>query len=108
MRLSRQYIHAFISALSPSVLSDEKVELRLFGSRIDDTLKGGDIDLLIVTHSESQRHHLALNKASILAKIFMQIDEEKIDLVIADITATHIDPFVQLALENSVLLQGWK
>jgi predicted nucleotidyltransferase len=53
-------------------------EIYLFGSRVDDTKKGGDIDLyLIVTN------HLNLFKKKIkfLAKIKKKLGEQKIDVV---------------------------
>jgi predicted nucleotidyltransferase len=53
-------------------------EIYLFGSRVDDTKKGGDIDLyLIVTN------HLNLFKKKIkfLAKIKKELGEQKIDVV---------------------------
>ncbi len=107
MRLSKQQIGAFISAIPPYLINHEKVELRLYGSRVDDSLKGGDIDLLIVTQSEKQRHQLSLHKAEILASIYRQIEEEKIDLTICNITSPSLDPFIERALKNSILLQGW-
>ena len=51
MRITNQQIQSFVDAVSSFVLPNEKVELRLFGSRLDDDLRGGDIDLLIVCHS---------------------------------------------------------
>lgn len=70
-------------------------------------LKGGDIDLLLVTHSESARSQLAQNKAAILGKIFMEIDEEKIDLTVCNIENDNLDPFIKKIIGESVILHKW-
>ena len=51
MRLSRSEIDVLKSKLS-SLSSNAK--LYLFGSRVDDTRKGGDIDLLIIDKNLTQ------------------------------------------------------
>lgn len=55
---------------------------RLFGSRLDDTRAGGDIDLLIATHlppAEAARRRLDL-----LAELWLLLGERKIDIVLDD------------------------
>ena len=56
-------------------------ELRLFGSRVRDDLKGGDMDLLIntsMTHSDAiAKAHLAF-----LTLVYAQLGEQKIDVLI--------------------------
>ena len=79
-------IHAF----------DPEAVIYLFGSRVDDHQKGGDIDLLIFSNSLAYG-----DKLKIKYKLFEQMEEQKIDLVIARDT---IDPFVRLALERGVRL----
>ena len=53
----------------------------LFGSRVDDTRRGGDIDLLVELHDVSPEAFDA--KLRTLADIHRRIGERKIDLVLA-------------------------
>jgi predicted nucleotidyltransferase len=55
----------------------------LFGSRVDDTKKGGDIDLYIETTAHKD---LFKKKIALLQKLYEQLDEQKIDVVINDFT----------------------
>jgi len=54
-------------------------ELYLFGSRVDDSKRGGDIDLYIVTDSKD---NLSLKKINFIVLLKKAIDEQKIDVVI--------------------------
>lgn len=51
----------------------------LFGSRVDDKRKGGDIDLYIVP---AANEGLAMKKIAFLTLLKRQIGEQKIDVVI--------------------------
>ena len=84
-------------AIKESVLSlDPEAKIFLFGSRADDTQKGGDIDLLILSPRLSTS-----DKIKIKAQLFKRLEEQKIDIAIAADTRR---PFVRLALKNGVLL----
>lgn len=78
-------------------MADPDAEIYLFGSRADDTKKGGDIDVLVFSTKISYR-----DKLEIKARIFENIEEQKIDLLIA---GDKRDPFVRSAFENSVKLK---
>ncbi|ACX95105.1 nucleotidyltransferase domain-containing protein [Halothiobacillus neapolitanus] len=55
----------------------------LFGSRVDDNKKGGDIDLYIqLSHPLSPREQLE-RKAQFKLKLYEALGEQKIDIVIA-------------------------
>jgi predicted nucleotidyltransferase len=54
-------------------------ELYLFGSRVDDTRKGGDIDIYIVPASQDE---LVSKKIEFLVLLKKIIDDQKIDVVI--------------------------
>ncbi len=56
----------------------EDGQIFLFGSRVDDSKKGGDIDLFIETDNKT---NLFEKKIKFLAKIKKIIGEQKIDLV---------------------------
>lgn len=68
----------------------------LFGSRVDDTKKGGDIDLLVMSARLTSD-----DKRTIKMKLYDLLGEQKIDLLIA---ANDSDPFVKLALNSGVEL----
>jgi predicted nucleotidyltransferase len=57
----------------------EHGELYLFGSRVDDSKRGGDIDLYIIPDS---RDNLAAKKIDFQVLLKKAIDEQKIDVVI--------------------------
>ena len=108
MRLSAAEKQALITAVDQFAWHDEKVELRLYGSRVDDQLKGGDIDLLLVTQTEAMAIQFRKHKAELFARVFSLIDEQKIDLLIVDNASIAENPFAQAALEQSVLLHRWE
>lgn len=57
----------------------EDGKIYLFGSRADDTKRGGDIDLYI---SPSSKTRLAFKKIDFLVALKQKIGEQKIDVVI--------------------------
>ena len=72
-------------------------EVFLFGSRVDDTKKGGDIDLYIKSPTGSDLAH----KVRFLIAIEEKIGEQKIDVVFA---LDKTRPIEQQAILNGVLL----
>ena len=60
----------------------------LFGSRIDDTKKGGDIDLYISTPNKKD---LVSKKIDFLVQLKRKIGEQKIDVVLDYATNRLID-----------------
>jgi predicted nucleotidyltransferase len=86
----RQAIKHTIHNLDPQAL------IYLFGSRVDDNKKGGDIDLLVLSQQLDFR-----KQRKIKIKLYELIGEQKIDLIIAKETSK---PFIQLALEKAILL----
>lgn len=55
--------------------------IRLFGSRVDDTAKGGDIDLYIEPDIQSPDQIVAA-RLNALAELHLALGEQKIDLLI--------------------------
>ena len=76
MRLSPAH-QAIIKADVISVFGDNAAVF-LFGSRVDDSKKGGDIDLFIRT---ADKDGLFEKKIRFLARVKRQIGEQKIDVV---------------------------
>jgi len=70
----------------------EKGEIRLFGSRVNNANKGGDIDLYV---KPFLNENIAEKRITFLAKLKRKIGEQKIDLVIAQEPATSIDHVAQ-------------
>ncbi|MFI5343706.1 MAG: nucleotidyltransferase domain-containing protein [Chlamydiales bacterium] len=84
-------------AIKDSIIEfDPHSEIYLFGSRTDPNKKGGDIDILILSKILTRS-----DKFSILCRIFEQIEEQKIDIVIAHDTS---EPFVRLAFKTGIKL----
>jgi len=93
MRLKDSELTAIVSTIKSL---DKNADVFLFGSRVDDTKKGGDIDLLLMSKSLTRD-----DKMTIKIKLYELIGEQKIDIVLA---ADDSDPFVKLALESGVKL----
>ena len=74
-----------------------KAEVLLFGSRVDDTKKGGDIDLYIKAPSGNDLAH----KIKFLVSLEQKIGEQKIDVVLA---VDKKRPIEQQAISTGVLL----
>ncbi len=55
---------------------------RLFGSRLDDQGRGGDIDLLIETHLPADQ--AVRRQLDLLAELWQVLGERKIDLLLDD------------------------
>ncbi len=93
MRLAREELTAIHDAVHSA---DADAQVYLFGSRVDDHAKGGDIDLLVLSKKIN-----VMGKLQILASLHQQLGERKIDVaVFADANR----PFAKMALEHGVLL----
>ena len=75
----------------------------LYGSRTQDHLKGGDIDLLLVVKPEDFQE-LRSKKHKLLIEIESKIGEQKIDLTLSTRTMLTQDPFLVEIQKNAVLL----
>lgn len=78
----------------------EAAQLWLFGSRVDDSKKGGDIDLLVRPALAPEQALLA--KIRCLAELERRLGERKIDIVIE--AANDPRPIVQIAHATGVRL----
>jgi predicted nucleotidyltransferase len=76
---------------------DEAAQVFLFGSRAEDSKKGGDIDLLIVSERISRTDRSRIRNA-----ICDAIGEQKIDLLV---THDASGSFVKKALSTGIALQ---
>jgi len=93
MRLSDSEISAIKSSVH---LFDGTAKVYLFGSRVDDKLKGGDIDILVLSEKIKQADSYLIK-----SKIFEKLEEQRIDLVIRK---EFTDPFSQRVFKKSIEL----
>ncbi len=95
MRLS-EYEQEAIKKVFLEIFENGKIYL--FGSRVDDTKKGGDIDLYI---EPTQCQNLVSKKIDFLVKLKNIIGDQKIDVVMGRGEDRMID---QIAKKEGVLL----
>ncbi len=75
----------------------------LFGSRVDDTKRGGDIDLYIEPE-ETDLNKLVDAKLHFLMRLHQALGEQKIDVVIRPKQTTDELPIYQIAKSTGVAL----
>jgi len=107
MRLHPDELNGIINAISP-FLRKMPAELRLFGSRVDDDQRGGDIDLLLLLKSKELANSLRINKHKIITQIYENIGEQKIDLKIATQEDILQDAFLSVIFPKSVIAHQWE
>jgi predicted nucleotidyltransferase len=78
MRLTQKQITQ-IKEFTADVFGEE-AQVYLFGSRLDEHARGGDIDLLVKTNKEVERP--AVFPAKLAAKVMMANHEQKVDVVL--------------------------
>lgn len=94
MRISQEEIKVLKEKLKTISLS---AKLYLFGSRVDDTKRGGDIDLLIVSNEMSKK-----DLRSLRIEFFKHFGEQKIDILLDD--GKFEEPFVKHIMKKAILL----
>lgn len=99
MRITQEQASAIKDA-AHAVLG-EHARVVLFGSRVNDQLKGGDIDLLVETPKVLPNRTEATGR--IYAKLIKALGDRKIDLILKD--AQTVDaPIHQIARQTGVVL----
>ena len=99
MRLTQSYVDVIKKNTSDIFGLGSKVIL--FGSRVNDTKKGGDIDLYIIPQEKSSLEKLYDKKIDFLSKLQLELGEQKIDVIIAKDESRSIE---QEALKTGVEL----
>lgn len=74
MRLSEREKNSILEVVNRK---DPEAEVYLFGSRVDDKARGGDIDILII----SKKLDFS-DKIDIKLELYKRIGEQKIDIII--------------------------
>jgi uncharacterized protein len=75
----------------------------LFGSRVDDNKRGGDIDLLIET-DQVDGDAIARTEIAFLTKIQMKLGEQKIDVLLDYPSRKTHPPIFSIAKQTGILL----
>jgi predicted nucleotidyltransferase len=101
MRLTAQQQATVRATVAETFGSDAQV--RLFGSRVDDTKRGGDIDLLIST-TQSDVATLMRAEIALLTKLQMKLGEQKIDVLLDYPSRKVRPPIFNIALQTGILL----
>ena len=96
MRLKTEQITNIIEIVQ--AIMQQPFQIRLFGSRLNDEAKGGDVDLLI----EMPQLLGLLQKAQLKNALENRLNLP-VDLLIVQ-TGQKLSPFQQIAFEKSVLL----
>jgi predicted nucleotidyltransferase len=94
MRLSKKEIK-ILKTILYKLNSDAK--LYLFGSRIDDSKRGGDIDLLIVSDNFTKK---LLRRFRV--EFFKCFGEQKLDVIVDD--GSFLNPFHKMVYQKAVEL----
>ena len=94
MRLSKEEIKVLKTTLYEL---DADASIYLFGSRTDDSKRGGDIDLLIVSNALTR-----IDKRTIRGAFFERFGEQKIDILLDD--GSFDEPFHKLAFQRGMKL----
>ena len=74
----------------------DEASIWLFGSRVDDNKRGGDIDLLIETN-QSDVTAIVRAELAFLTKLQMKLGEQKIDILVAYPTRHFTPPIFTIA-----------
>lgn len=75
----------------------------MFGSRVDDYKRGGDIDLLIETE-ETDVMKIVKTELTFMVKLQMQLGEQKIDVLVDYPTRKVTPPIFEVAKQTGILL----
>lgn len=79
------------------------VTVRLFGSRTDDSKRGGDIDLLIETPLSDPKR-LAAARMCFVSRIYREMGEQKLDILIDYPGRTQTLPIYDIARAQGIQL----
>lgn len=110
IRLNNTILKSLIECIEKEFLSLKKSNLYLFGSRIDSSKKGGDIDLLLIT--SLAQTEIARNSMHLLrVKLREAAQDQRVDLTVATKEELENSEFLKSLWEKQqkpVLLKEWK
>ncbi len=103
MRLSERERNAITHAAFETFLPGTCISL--FGSRTDDTRRGGDIDLLVETLCEVTAEQWMAQRSRFVARIWRNLGERKIDVILATKNKMDARPVVIQARQDAIPLE---
>ena len=95
MRLSKEKAEFIVDQIK-SIRND--AEVYLFGSRVDDAAKGGDIDILVLSHKRLS----IFERGALESQFWTRFGQQKIDFV--SFTYNDNSSFKRLILPNAIAL----
>ncbi len=98
MRLTEHEVAAIKAAAREAF--GETAVVRLFGSRVDDSLRGGDIDLHFEVDDGQQDYRHA---GTFKWNLFGRIDEQKVDLIF-HVRGRELRPIDEIAFAEGIRL----
>ena len=101
MRLTPEQIATIKAAVTEYFGTDASVSL--FGSRVDDSKRGGDIDLLIQTSKENMTD-IVRSEMAFLADVKMKLGDQKIDILVNYPSRKTHPPILEVARKTGVPL----
>ncbi len=78
--------------------------VRLFGSRLDDSRRGGDIDLLVEPSAPLSPQELVEQRHRFIARLYRLLGERRIDVLIAPAGVPDDRPIIRVARRDSRVL----
>ncbi len=99
MRLNREQVQAINQIVHRK--AGETAKVYLFGSRLDDAARGGDVDLLVETDARIPRLKHARMKMELEQLLGLPVD------VLVHARDTEASPFVELARLKGLALGDW-
>ncbi len=99
MRLTPEQV-AIIKQAAVEVFGD-KVIVKLFGSRLDDAVRGGDIDLLV--ESSDVIENRMEKMLTLTARLQLRLGDQPIDILVVD-PSTPLNPVHRHAIQTGQAL----
>ena len=101
MRLTQEQVNIIKRAVIDTF--GDTASVWLFGSRVDDYKRGGDIDLLIETE-ETDVMRIVKTELAFMVKLQMQLGEQKIDVLVDYPSRKVTPPIFEVAKKTGILL----
>ena len=102
MRLRPEEIRAMTQAAEEAFPPGTNVYL--FGSRLDDRARGGDIDLLVEPPTTWPPREVVDRRTRFVATLYRLLEEQRIDVLVAPADAPDPRPVVARARQHGVRL----
>ncbi|CAK0752653.1 Nucleotidyltransferase domain-containing protein [Gammaproteobacteria bacterium] len=99
MRLSAENTKTIRNIIT--AVLEQEVEIVLFGSRVDDLARGGDVDLLITL--QQLPSNIAFTASLLSAKLTKALDGRSVDVLIRT-PETPLKPIHEIALKTGLVL----